>query len=263
MQEEHVGSEDPTDYTICSIDVYSITDPKNLEALNQNALPTQVKENIHPSAQFQINSETDKSDFHKSISKTTKFNSIWMPAGTIFALNAENYWEMLNENGRLVADVQSSKPNQWKHVERCLDYFQKMDNSSGKKVMKGPGVSNNILTEKSIYDNQQTQLVKEKIKQTILSERSFMRIDDMVHCYFNYDPQGYVNSRASEFTVEEALKRRNYTLYENYKKYGKAFDPWQYSYIDIYNVDEKIYIRMYASYRYRDELPYIAKYCEE
>ena len=46
-----------------------------------------------------------------------------------------------------------------------------------------------------------------------------------------------------------------------YKKYGKAFNIFQYSFIDIYNVNEKMYIRVFAVYD--NGLPYIAQYCEE
>lgn len=76
-----------------------------------------------------------------------------------------------------------------------------------------------------------------------------MRFDDQVYCYLINEPKSYFQE-TSHPSAEG-----------NYKKYGKAFDMSQNSYINIYNIDVKMYIRIFAKHGL--ELPYIAKYCEE
>ena len=275
--EEVIGGEETTIDKLCSIDVYSLdennllSDNSALYYLNNGYINgsslNNIKNNLsNVSFHFHINGKiTRKDDYYKSITKDTEIKSVWLPANVIFNINAENIFNKIDNNGFIVDKTISSMPNQWKQLELCLKDMERKGREFNKHITRKYLVNEMILSNKK-NDN---STLKNKIKNAVLSDKSFVRINDNIHCWHRYDPQGWLdNSYSADYwkdkprnDVETALKNSSYVSYMNYKKYGKAFDTRQKSFIDVYNVDEKMYIRVVAIYD--DGLPYIAQYCEE
>ncbi|MBR6026620.1 MAG: hypothetical protein IK065_03350 [Neisseriaceae bacterium] len=257
-----VSNESPI--LLCSVQAYSLNEQKEnniLDYLNNLHIESDDLKDLSyrsmnnylskTQSQFHIKGEvTDKSDYHKRIIKKTYIYSNWIPANIMFAINAENIFDKIDENGFVIDKTTVNYPNQWKQLELCL---QDMERKNGREFDK---ISIYIKDGKPLYIvNEQIlskynkRLLKEKIKNTISSDRSFVKIDDDITCHYNYDAQDFLN------------KYSNYYKEYNYKKYSKIFVMYQGSFIDIYNIDEKIYIRVFAEYD--NGLPYIKQYCEE
>ena len=272
---------------LCSVQAYSLNEQKEnniLDYLNNLHIENDdlkdlsyriMNNNLSKTqSQFHIKGEvTDKSDYHKRITKKTYIYSNWIPANIIFAINAENIFSKIDENGFVIDKTTVNYPNQWKQLELCL---QDMERKNGREFDKRSiyikdGKPLYIVNEQ-ILSKYNKRLLKDKIKNTILSDKSLIIISNRIGCWHRYDPQGWLDNSYSDdywkdkprLDVETALKNSSYVNYMNYKKYGKAFDTWQKSFIDIYNINEKIYIRIVAILdSYDNGLPYIAQYCEE
>ena len=273
--EEVIGGEETTIDKLCNIDVYSL-DENNLLPINNTLYYlnngyingssfNNVKDNLsNVSFHFHINGKINrKDDYYKSITKDTEIKSVWLPASTIFNINAENILNKIDENGLIIDKTTAKYPNQWKQLELCLKDMER----KGRELNKRRRYLTNELTLSN--KNNDNSILKNKIKNAVLSDKSFIRIADNIHCNYNYDTQGWLdNSYSGDYwkdkprqDLESALKNSSYQQYINYKQYNKAFYTSQRTFIDVYNVDEKIYIRMFA--KYMNGLPYIAKYCEE
>ena len=253
--EEVRGGEETTIDKLCSIDVYSLdennllSDNSTLYYLNNGYINgsslNNIKNNLsNVSFHFHINGKiTRKDDYYKSITKDTEIKSVWLPANVIFNINAGNIFDKIDDNGFIVDKTISSMPNQWKQLELCL---RNMKIKNGHEFDK---YREYLIKEMVLHSkNNDNSILKSKIKDTILSDKSFIRINDNIHCWYHYDTQDFLS------------KYSGYDKY-NYEKYGKIFDTRQKSVIDIYNIGEKMYIRMFAIYD--NGLPYITQYCEE
>ena len=259
------GGEETVIDKLCSIDVYSLDENNLLH--NMDILSYLNNDYINLSktqSQFHIEGEvTDKSDYDKRITKSTRIYSNWMPANIIFGINAENIFDKVDDNGFVIDKTTTKYPNQWKQLELCLKDMER----KGRELNK---YGRYLVDEQTLPNkNNDNSTLKNKIKNAVLSDKSFVKIDDRITCFHRYDPQGWLDNKYSDDywkdkprnDVETALKRNCYYCYINYKQYGKAFHAWQGSFIDIYNIDEKIYIRVFAEYD--NGLPYIKQYCEE
>lgn len=239
------GGEETVIDKLCSIDVYFLNENNLLH--NMDILSYLNNDYINLSktqSQFHIKGEvTDKSDYDKRITKSTRIYSNWMPANIIFGINAENIFDKVDDNGFVIDKTTTKYPNQWKQLELCLKDMER----KGRELNK---YGRYLVDEQTLPNkNNDNSTLKNKIKNAVLSDKSFVKIDDRIYCHYNYDAQDFLN------------KYSNYYKEYNYKKYGKTFVMYQGSFIDIYNIDEKIYIRVFAEYD--NGLPYIARYCEE
>ena len=102
--EEVIGGEETTIDKLCNIDVYSLdennllSDNSTLYYLNNGYINgsslSNIKNNLsNVSFHFHINGKiTRKDDYYKSITKDTEIKSVWLPASTIFNINAEKYF---------------------------------------------------------------------------------------------------------------------------------------------------------------------------
>ena len=275
--EEGGGVSNEPPVLLCSIKAYSLDEQKEnniLDYLNNehinSYLSNDMKDDLSNAPfHFHINGEVKKKDeYYKSIKKVTHIRSNWIPANIMFAINAENIFDK-TDNGVLVDKTIAKYPNQWKQLELCL---QDMERKNGREFDRSiyirDGRPLHIVNEHTL-SKYNKKMLKRKIKNTILSDKSLISIVDNIYCWHRYDPQGWLDNKYSDDywkdkprnDVETALKNSSYVNYMNYKKYGKAFDTRQKSFIDVYSVDEKMYIRIVAIYD--DGLPYIARYCGE
>ena len=269
---------------LCSINVYSlnennlsfdnnISDYLNNKYINNyfysnKHLYETIKDNLNNTQpKFHIESKvTDRSDYDKRIIKWTHIFSNWLPANIAFAINVENIFDKVDKNGFVIEKTTANYPNQWKQLELCLRDIER----NGRELNK---YGEYLVNERTLHNknNDDNSILKNKIKNTILSDKSFIRINDNIRCWHQYDPQGYLDNKYNSadywkdkpknYDIEDYLKDSGYRQYKNYKQYGKAFHTWQDSFIDIYNVDKKMYIRVEAIYD--DGLPYMVEYCEE
>ena len=255
--EEGGGVSNEPPVLLCSIKAYSLDEQKEnniLDYLNNehinSYLSNDMKDDLSNAPfHFHINGEVKKKDeYYKSIKKVTHIRSNWIPANIMFAINAENIFDK-TDNGVLVDKTIAKYPNQWKQLELCL---QDMERKNGREFDRSiyirDGRPLHIINEHTL-SKYNKKMLKNKIKNTILSDKSFITISDTIFCNYNYDS-------------EDFLKRySHYYTNSNYEKYGKTFYTSQGSSIDIYNIDEKIYIRIFA--KYMNGLPYIERYCGE
>ena len=270
--EEVIGGEETTIDKLCSIDVYSLdennllSDNSTLYYLNNGYINgsslNNIKNNLsNVSFHFHINGKiTHKDDYYKSITKDTEIKSVWLPANVIFNINAGNIFDKIDDNGFITDKTTTSTPNQWKQLELCLEDM----NRKGRELNK---YGRYLVDEQTLHNenNDDNSILKNKIKNVVLSDKSLIKIIDQIRCHYDYDLQGYIDNKYKEYQskpdIDTYLKKSGYIGYRNYKKYGEVFHTEQKFFIDIYNIDEKIYIRIVAEYD--NELPYIAKYCEE
>lgn len=246
----------------CSVTVYSLDEQKEsniLDYLNNehinSYLSNDIKDNLSNAPfHFHINSEVEKKDeYYKEIKKVTYIRSNWIPSNMMFAINAENIFDK-TDNGVLVDKTTAYYPNKWKQLELCL---QDMERKNGREFYEnndwykdGYGFyKKRYVIEEHILSKYNERKLKNKIKNTILSNKSLISIADNIYCWYYYDTQDFLKKYSS------------YNINSNYEKYGKTFDTGQKSFIDIYNVNEKMYIRIVATYD--NGLPYITQYCEE
>lgn len=278
--EEGGGVSNEPPVLLCSIKAYSLDEQKennildylNNERTNSYYLSYNIKDSYLSNTRFQFyigSNITDKDEYYKSIKKNTHIYSNWIPANIMFAINAENIFDKVDDNGFVIDKTTANYPNQWKQLELCL---QDMERKNGREFDRSiyirDGRPLHIVSERILSKNNKRKL-KNKIKNTILSDKSLISIVDNIYCWYRYDPQGWLDNKYSDDywkdkprnDVETALKNSSYVNYMNYKKYGKAFDTRQKSFIDVYSVDEKMYIRIVAIYD--DGLPYIERYCGE
>lgn len=255
---------------ICSIDAYSLSKPRSLTELNNisdekdyyvsyyhkdsvmdgymtrnesyysreyyNSLHNRKYNEIknafqkNPQADFHIYGRIiEKDEYYKSIRKKTDIYSKWLPANTLFAINAENIFEKIDDNGKIIDKISALSPQKWKPLESCLKYLV-----GNKKDMDTANIRHYKTMENFLSKDNHTEF-RNKIIMTIFSDKSFIMINDKVTC-------------SSDYEMPE-----------------KSFGTGQKSFIDIYNIDEKMYIRIYSIYDkwLPNWLPYISRYCEE
>ena len=260
---------------LCSVDVYSLSKPKKLSELNQYALSDDMENAIkqNPQIDFYVKEKILKNDdFYKETVKETHIHSKWLPANLVFAINAENVFAKIDSDGIIIDRTTASVPRQWKQLEICL---KDVERKNGREFVNPPEYWNSISPSRRYAvveqfhpkDNQAE--FKAGLMRTIFSDKSFIRMDDSINCSFQYDPLGSLDNQYSDTywkdkpkpDLETDLKARDHARYINYKQYGKVFKKKKKTFIDIYNIDENMYVRVFS--KYSNGLPYIQRYCEE